>query len=150
MADSDIAMNQFKMVTTAPYIYVELADGSQGKIKKSDLADILFNQVGLYSQNVRKVKSVASGEILNLGIRGGLVVFSTDAFQTQCVALYSCTSTRVELLNDATAVWILGNRNTVNEGRMVIFREESTNSCFIKSNWNVSITLFYQIIAGTW
>lgn len=37
MADKqDIAMNQFQMVTDAPYIYVELADGSKGKIKNSD------------------------------------------------------------------------------------------------------------------
>ena len=42
MADKqDIAMNQFQMVTDAPYIYVELADGSQGKIKKSDLANVV-------------------------------------------------------------------------------------------------------------
>ncbi len=41
MAGQDIAMNQFQIVTGAPYIYVELADGSQGKIKKSDLANIM-------------------------------------------------------------------------------------------------------------
>ena len=37
----DIAMNQFQIVTDAPYVYVELADGSQGKIKKSDLIELL-------------------------------------------------------------------------------------------------------------
>ena len=41
MAGDDIAMNQFQVVSDAPYIYVELADGSQGKIKKSDLVDII-------------------------------------------------------------------------------------------------------------
>ena len=40
----DIAMNQFQMVTDAPYIYVELADGSQGKIKKSDLLNAMFQK----------------------------------------------------------------------------------------------------------
>ena len=34
MAGDDIAMNQFQIVSDAPYVYVELADGSQGKIKK--------------------------------------------------------------------------------------------------------------------
>mgnify|MGYP000162903903 CR=1 FL=1 len=37
----DIAMNQFQVVSDAPYIYVELADGSQGKIKKSDLVEVI-------------------------------------------------------------------------------------------------------------
>lgn len=33
----DIPMNAFQMVSDAPYVYVELADGSQGKIKEGDL-----------------------------------------------------------------------------------------------------------------
>lgn len=37
----DIAMNQFQIVSDAPYVYVELADGSQGKIKKSDLVEVI-------------------------------------------------------------------------------------------------------------
>lgn len=41
MAGSDIAMNQFQIVSDAPYVYVELADGSQGKIKKSDLVEVI-------------------------------------------------------------------------------------------------------------
>ena len=65
MADKqDIAMNQFQMVTDAPYIYVELADGSQGKIKKSDLLNAMFQkgtpvkdynlntEIGIYYINV--------------------------------------------------------------------------------------------------
>lgn len=41
MAGDDIAMNQFQIVSDAPYVYVELADGSQGKIKKSDLVEVI-------------------------------------------------------------------------------------------------------------
>lgn len=37
----DIAMNQFQIVGDASYVYVELADGSQGKIKKSDLVEVI-------------------------------------------------------------------------------------------------------------
>ena len=33
---SEEGMKQFQIVSDAPYIYVELADGSNGKIKKSD------------------------------------------------------------------------------------------------------------------
>ena len=60
----DIKMNQFQVVTDAPYIYVELADGSQGKIKKSDLLNAMFQkgtpvkdynlntEIGIYYINV--------------------------------------------------------------------------------------------------
>lgn len=41
MADSDIAMNMFTTATNAEYIYAEAANGSQVKIKKSDLANIM-------------------------------------------------------------------------------------------------------------
>lgn len=55
----DIAMNQFQVVSDAPYIYVELADGSQGKIKKSDLVEVIraampvvtTDKNGLYSKD---------------------------------------------------------------------------------------------------
>ena len=47
----DIAMNQFQIVSDAPYIYVELADGSQGKIKKSDLFASVFAYKGLLSSD---------------------------------------------------------------------------------------------------
>ena len=37
----DIKMNVFPQVTSAEYIYGELVDGSQIKIKKSDLACLI-------------------------------------------------------------------------------------------------------------
>lgn len=44
MAGQDMPMNGFPIVTSADYVYVELANGSQGKIKKSDLIG-LFNNI---------------------------------------------------------------------------------------------------------
>lgn len=41
MAEQDIKMNQFQIVSNASYVYVELADGSQAKIKKSDLVELI-------------------------------------------------------------------------------------------------------------
>ena len=38
----DIAMNQFQVVTDVEYIYGETANGSQVKIKKSDLFTRVF------------------------------------------------------------------------------------------------------------
>ena len=43
------AMNQYQIVTDTNYVYVELADGSQGKIKKSDLANVMNTLIGGYA-----------------------------------------------------------------------------------------------------
>ena len=43
----DIAMNQFQVVTDVTYIYGETANGSQVKIKKSDLFTSVFAYKGL-------------------------------------------------------------------------------------------------------
>ena len=42
MADDDIKMNSFAQATDAAYIYAESSNGSQVKIKKSDLLSSLF------------------------------------------------------------------------------------------------------------
>lgn len=42
----DIAMNAFQIVTDSEYIYAETANGSQVKIKKSDLLGALFQSRG--------------------------------------------------------------------------------------------------------
>ena len=47
----DIAMNQFQVVTDVEYIYVETANGSQGKIKKSDLFARVFAYKGLLRED---------------------------------------------------------------------------------------------------
>lgn len=41
MADDDIKMNSFAQATDAAYIYAEAANGSQVKIKKSDLVEVI-------------------------------------------------------------------------------------------------------------
>lgn len=47
----DIAMNQFQVVTDVEYIYGETANGSQGKIKKSDLFTRVFAYKGLLRED---------------------------------------------------------------------------------------------------
>ena len=49
MAEQDIAMNAFTSATDAAYIYAEAANGSQVKIKKSDLFTSVFAYKGLLS-----------------------------------------------------------------------------------------------------
>lgn len=46
MAEQDIKMNQFPIVTDAAYIYAEAANGSQVKIKKSDLVELIKSGLG--------------------------------------------------------------------------------------------------------
>lgn len=46
----DIAMNQFQVATDAEYIYAEATNGSQVKIKKSDLASALKGYLGIIEQ----------------------------------------------------------------------------------------------------
>lgn len=41
----DIKMNAFQEVEDYEYIYVELADGSQAKIKKSVLANLIRTEI---------------------------------------------------------------------------------------------------------
>ena len=64
MADDDIKMNSFVQATDAAYIYAESSNGSQVKIKKSDLLNAMFQkgtpvkdynlntEIGIYYINV--------------------------------------------------------------------------------------------------
>ena len=51
MAEQDIKMNSFAQATDAAYIYAEAANGSQVKIKKSDLFTSVFAYKGLLSSD---------------------------------------------------------------------------------------------------
>lgn len=81
----DIKMNQFQVVTDAPYIYVELADGSQGKIKKSDLLGALFQDRGTFEGDLNELKTAGmyyiTGNTENkpAGFYGLMLVFRSGA-----------------------------------------------------------------------
>ena len=82
MAGSDIAMNQFQIVSDAPYIYVELADGSQGKIKKSDLANVMNTLIGGLFPKLFSTPS--SGNVKGFIIRTAISVAQYRAIRLQC------------------------------------------------------------------
>lgn len=147
---ADRAMNSFPVVTDAAYVYAESADGSQVKIKKSDLASVVANQIGLNTKNIRKQLAVEANEILNLGVRGGLIVFNTTAIQEQCVALFSCYGdSTIQLLSSNTS-FIVGSRTTNTANKLVLFREDSTNLCYIKNTFANTIPIAYQVVGGFW
>ena len=53
----DIAMNSFPVVTDAEYVYIELANGSQGKMKKSDLIEIIRENMPIATANTNGLMS---------------------------------------------------------------------------------------------
>ena len=50
-------MNQYQIVTDTNYVYVELADGSQGKIKKSDLVEVIRTAMPVATQDSKGLMS---------------------------------------------------------------------------------------------
>ncbi len=67
----DIKMNQFQIVSDAPYVYVELADGSQGKIKKEDLTKLISDSIASAKP---KTISTKRGIEVDTGITGTHIV----------------------------------------------------------------------------
>ena len=82
MAGDDIAMNQFQIVSDAPYVYVELADGSQGKIKKSDLANVMNTLIGGLFPKLFSTSS--AGNVKGFIIRTAISVAQYRAIRLQC------------------------------------------------------------------
>lgn len=67
MADDDIKMNSFAQATDAAYIYAESSNGSQVKIKKSDLLSSLFQGRGDVTSNLDDYTTTGF-----YGINGGI------------------------------------------------------------------------------
>lgn len=78
----DIPMNAFQMVSDAPYVYVELADGSQGKIKEGDLFSLLFQMKGTFVGDLNDLKEngvfYTTGNTINGYNTGILLCFALD------------------------------------------------------------------------
>lgn len=93
----DIAMNQFQIVTDAPYVYVELADGSQGKIKKSDLVEVIRAAMPIATHSSKGIMSADQAFYLREttiigGVAGGfpnryklIGILNYDAYAPFCV-----------------------------------------------------------------
>ena len=110
----DIKMNQFQVVTDAPYIYVELADGSQGKIKKSDLLSEVFQYRGDVSENydnfiengIYQIYSGANVTNAPTGIGYGmLLVFKTKFYLFQIAMDVRPSNISVKLRTNSGPAW---------------------------------------------
>ncbi|QUT36645.1 hypothetical protein INE90_03441 [Bacteroides uniformis] len=67
MAEDDIKMNSFTQATDAAYIYAEASNGSQVKIKKSDLAKIIGKLLPIGNDFFYE-GSIGIGQVINTGI----------------------------------------------------------------------------------
>lgn len=67
MAGNDIAMNAFTSATDAAYIYAEVANGNQVKVKKSDLAKIIGKLLPIGNDFFYE-GSIKPGQVINTGI----------------------------------------------------------------------------------
>lgn len=110
----DIKMNQFQIVSGAPYVYVELADGSQGKIKKSNLLSEMFQYRGDVSENYDNfiengIYQIYSGpNVTNApdGISFGfLLVFKTKLYLAQIALEVRPGNIAVKLRTNSGPAW---------------------------------------------
>lgn len=150
---ADIEMNAFKLLADAAYIYGEAADGSQVKIKKSDLASVLTSQIGLNPKNIRKQIVVAPNKIIDFGVKGGLIVLNTISLQEQCLVLFSCYGeweAAVSILSQKNNAFIVGNKETETPNKLIVYREDSTSLCYLKNTFSTGISIAYQVVGGYW
>ena len=71
----DLRLNDKPIVKDGAYIYVELADGSQGRISKSDLASVVAERIGVKYKTV----NLGSGEETTFDTSYGLIVMSSNS-----------------------------------------------------------------------
>lgn len=76
MADDDIKMNSFAQATDAAYIYAESSNGSQVKIKKSDLVEVIRGAMPVATETTKglmpangiiPISTEQAGDLLNTG-----------------------------------------------------------------------------------
>ena len=145
MAEQDIAMNQFQVITDAEYIYAEATNGSQGKIKKSDLISKL-----LASSELDKIKiiskSVAVNQKLSLDLKNGLyfLIGSGNFGFCDLVSVYKKEITVI--VNKGYGTLIIGTDNII-AGQHCIYINETDNKIEFKQYSDVMNVTFGGIIA---
>lgn len=114
MAEDDIKMNSFAQATDAAYIYAEAANGSQVKIKKSDLLSEVFQYRGDVSENydnfiengIYQIYSGANVTNAPTGIGYGmLLVFKTKFYLFQIAMDVRPSNISVKLRTNSGPAW---------------------------------------------
>ncbi len=139
MAGSDIAMNQFQIVTDADYVYVEKGN-SQGKIKKSDLVELLTK----------------TSPFSNIKMAFNTMIFDIEAYEEYVVDEHVCGIFTITNMYRGypTSVYVLGDKlhaiyvdnSTALSG--ISLSVDSSRKIHIKSNRNEKsvIVITYQAI----
>ena len=114
MAEQDIKMNSFAQATDAAYIYAESSNGSQVKIKKSDLLSEVFQYRGDVSENydnfiengIYQIYSGANVTNAPTGIGYGmLLVFKTKFYLFQIAMDVRPSNISVKLRTNSGPAW---------------------------------------------
>lgn len=114
MAGDDIKMNSFAQATDAAYIYAESSNGSQVKIKKSDLLSEVFQYRGDVSENydnfiengIYQIYSGANVTNAPTGIGYGmLLVFKTKFYLFQIAMDVRPSNISVKLRTNSGPAW---------------------------------------------
>lgn len=114
MAEDDIKMNSFAQATDAAYIYAEASNGSQVKIKKSDLLSEVFQYRGDVSENydnfiengIYQIYSGANVTNAPTGIGYGmLLVFKTKFYLFQIAMDVRPSNISVKLRTNSGPAW---------------------------------------------
>ena len=114
MAEQDIKMNSFAQATDAAYIYAESSNGSQVKIKKSDLLSEVFQYRGDVSENydnfiengIYQIYSGANVTNAPNGIGYGmLLVFKTKFYLFQIAMDVRPSNISVKLRTNSGPAW---------------------------------------------
>jgi len=145
MAEQDIKMNQFPVVTDADYVYVEKSDSSQGKIKKNDLISKLLAVSGLDKIEIIS-KSVDVNQKLSLDLKNGLyfLIGSGNFGFCDLVSVYKKEITVIA--NKGYGTLIIGTDNIV-AGQHCIYVNETDNKIEFKQYNSFIDVTFGGIIA---
>lgn len=128
MAGSDIAMNQFPVVNEVSYVYGETANGSQVKIKKSDLAKIIGKLLPIGNDFFYE-GPIGIGQVINTGINKIGCLCYVRFGSSPAIATFDFSKNSGYILNE-------GYSNTIK-----FFDKESDNSLLIYRDDNGDVLI---------
>lgn len=121
MAGSDIAMNDFQIVNDLSYVYGEKSDGSQVKILKSKLVNVMSFYIDAGEEIDTGINHAGIVSVLSLTLTGSAAIIVTK--------MNSASFTTISLqppysLTDET-------------DRMCIYKKDLAGNLIIKNNTNI-------------
>lgn len=140
MAGDDIKMNSFAQATDAAYIYAEAANGSQVKIKKSDLVKLLVGTPPFSNMRI-----AFDSMVIEIGAREEYVVDESVCGIFTITNVYRGYATSIYVLGDEIhAIYV--NSNSMLSG--ISLSVDSSRKIHINNNRNEKSVIYmtYQSV----